>query len=166
VVRALISFGADPNARRSPAGDPPLLTLCWMGRAEAAAELLGAGALPDTAGHAGWTPLMRAAFDGDEHITEVLLEAGANVHVPNAQDDGMDAVEYAAEGGHVGCLQLMFDADDTCAESITRAFGRAVRYDRVPAARLPARQLRRFSEGSTAAGLDRALATRRVRGFI
>ena len=58
----------------TPKGDSALSWAVWYGRAEAARELLGAGAKPNLATAKGETPLMFAAFRDQPDIVELLLE--------------------------------------------------------------------------------------------
>ena len=59
--------------------------------------LLAKGADPNLPGRSGVTPLMAAAFKGNDRIVEALLAHGAD---PNARDTtGKAAMVYAASRG-------------------------------------------------------------------
>ena len=64
---------------------------------EATMLYLNAGMGVDTPGEAGWTPLMVASFNGNEHIAELLLQRGANAFA--ADGAGYTPLHWAAFNG-------------------------------------------------------------------
>ena len=55
------------------------------------------------------TPLVKAAWDGDEGIVDVLLAAGAKVNA-NATDTGETALMNAVTRGHIAIIQKLLKA--------------------------------------------------------
>ena len=51
------------------------------------------------------TPLMAAAANGHREVAELLLAAGADVHVRNI--DGWTALTFAAAAGHAAIIELL-----------------------------------------------------------
>jgi len=72
------------------------------------ALLLGKGADPNMPGRKGVTPLIAAAFKGNDRIFEQLLAAGA---APDARDEtGKSAMVYAAARGFDDIVKRLLDA--------------------------------------------------------
>ena len=97
-VRALLSAGADVNARARVMDDATALHVCAdCGAAELAQLLLAAGADANTSEANGCTPLMLAATNGHTQLTEMLLP----VTTPDArvQPWSVAAVLAAAAAG-------------------------------------------------------------------
>lgn len=55
------------------------------------------------------TPLQIAAREGCKEIAEVLIEYGASVNAPAAEDAGATALQYAAMYGYLGIAVLLID---------------------------------------------------------
>ena len=56
----------------------------------------------------GWTPLMHAAYKGQLHICELLVNSGASIHMVSKPGDmtnhfSMNALHLAAYAGHTSC---------------------------------------------------------------
>src|SRR5207248_364871 len=73
-----------------------------------AAESLGRGANPNKRTPLGYTPLMVAAALGEVQITDMLLAAGADVHVVDSRL-GATPLHRAAQGGVIDCARLILD---------------------------------------------------------
>ncbi|NLW45200.1 MAG: DivIVA domain-containing protein [Syntrophomonadaceae bacterium] len=71
-------------------------------------ELLDNGVSPDVAGQNGETPLMVSAYLGDEEVTRLLLEAGAD---PDKKEPewGNTALMYASFQGHLEVVEMLLD---------------------------------------------------------
>jgi ankyrin repeat protein len=103
IVGHLLHLGANPNSKNSD-GFPILIDAMHMGvqglmgkRGEPSLEivtlLLDHGADPNALNRAWQTPLMAAAFAGDEELVKALLGHKANVNV--GSEFGMTALMYA-----------------------------------------------------------------------
>ncbi len=96
LMRMLLEHGASPNAQAGDNGWSPLLAAVVSHDLGAAHLLLEYGAIVDTPGEAGCTPLMMAAGYGYTALVEQLLAHGASL---TRQDgDGNDALDHAALG--------------------------------------------------------------------
>lgn len=81
-------------------GNTPLLCAAFKNHADMCTLLLEGGADPHAANHKGWTPLVMAAFNGNEQATERLLLADDR--------DKSQALWYAASNGQLHiCRQLV-----------------------------------------------------------
>ncbi len=71
-------------------------------------ELLATGVSPDASNQNGETPLMAAAYLGDEDITRLLLEAGAD---PDRKEKqwGNTALMYASFRGNLEVVEMLLD---------------------------------------------------------
>ena len=95
---ALLAVVTNPHvsagAERRKMSETLLLAL-RQGQADRVGEIVAAESeLLESTGEFGFTPLMLAAFLGNEATLRVLLDAGANVHAIN--DLGAQALFYAA----------------------------------------------------------------------
>jgi len=77
-VREALAAGADPEARESTTGYPPLLTAALAGHAEVVALLLKHGARPAGRRREPLTPLRAAVVRGHAPVVRLLLAAGAD----------------------------------------------------------------------------------------
>jgi ankyrin repeat protein len=78
----------DVNHRSATYGGRGLLAVAArIGAVRVAERLLALGAAPDVADDEGWTPLMEAAFRGNERVAAALLARGA-------RDEGFEARRY------------------------------------------------------------------------
>lgn len=84
----------------------PLIAAVSQNQVECVRELIARGANVDLADHAGWTPLIHAAYfgSGDEVLT-LLLDRGAQVNAQNAR--GLTALYLASAAGHEPQVQLL-----------------------------------------------------------
>ncbi len=99
LLRQLIARGADLNARHH--GLSPLLAATrdsWHGRPEAVMTLLANGADSRQADPDGNTPLHHAARSTDPAVAALLLDAGAQVDVLNAE--GLSPLSIACASGN------------------------------------------------------------------
>ncbi|WP_051362410.1 ankyrin repeat domain-containing protein [Solimonas soli] len=84
----------------------PLLAAIAQNQVACVARLLDAGADVNLADHAGWSPLIHAAYFGsDTQIIELLLARGANINAQN--DRGLTALYLASAAGHEPQVQLL-----------------------------------------------------------
>ena len=96
VVKALLEFGADPNAATED-GETALHIAAFAGCDECVQPLLDAGANVEARTELGKTPLMNAAQAGPSTV-KLLLAAGAD---PKARRwHGNAALHWAAMGQH------------------------------------------------------------------
>lgn len=95
VVAELVKQRGIKLDARNAAGDSALMLASLRGNTEIVRQLVAAGASFD---HAGWNPLLYAAFEGRLEVVEFLLEKGAT---PNAlAPNGSTPLMYAARNGH------------------------------------------------------------------
>lgn len=114
VARALLEAGADPHAGQP--GGPSVLVFAVEGRsADVVEALVGRGVDVDIPGdiHPALrpyrnTPLMDAAQFGVTEIAQVLVDAGADVHVRRI--DGKTAIDLARGGGFRPIERLLAEA--------------------------------------------------------
>ncbi|MBB5191081.1 hypothetical protein HNQ50_001804 [Silvimonas terrae] len=79
-----------------------------QGNVAAVLLFLGAGLAVDHREAEGeWTPLIRAAFEGNDAMALVLLQHGANIHATDR--DGYGPLHWAALTGHEQIIQLLLD---------------------------------------------------------
>ncbi|CAI8029606.1 Protein VAPYRIN [Geodia barretti] len=57
----------------------------------------------------GWTPLMRASFDGHVEIVRLLIEAKAQLNIQE-KEDGATALHLAAQEGKADVVRLLTEA--------------------------------------------------------
>ena len=98
-VKAALSAGADPGARRGFADGTPLHVAAIRNSNPAViTALIEGGADPAARGEGGVTPLHLAALlNSNPSVIMALIEAGAD---PAARDDmGFTPFDYAREGG-------------------------------------------------------------------
>ncbi len=112
---ALILKNLSRQAEVGEAGDnpyknwPPLNIAAWRGQADAVRLLLANPATNvDSLDPEGFTPLLRAAYQGHDDVLEMLLVAKANV-VHQVQD-GRYALQVAAQRGHNAAVQRLLKA--------------------------------------------------------
>jgi ankyrin repeat protein len=86
IVRALAASGADVNQRmdRTNQRRTPLHLAVVKKQMAALAALIDSGANLNLTDAVGLTPLDQAALDGEDHLTRLLLEAGATITMPAA----------------------------------------------------------------------------------
>ena len=102
-----LAAGAAVNSRNR-LGESALVIVLKKERADLATILLDAGADVNQPAINGITPLMAAAFAGQEAIVKRLLAQGAD---PRATDRlGKTAMIYAAGEGRTGVVQLLLTA--------------------------------------------------------
>lgn len=95
VVAELVKQRGIKLDARNAAGDSALMLASLRGNTEIVRQLVTAGASFD---HAGWNPLLYAAFEGRLGVVEFLLDKGAT---PNAlAPNGSTPLMYAARNGH------------------------------------------------------------------
>jgi ankyrin repeat protein len=105
-LEVALSIGGDPTNITSPYDGTALIAAAHLGHAEIVRTLAGAGAPLDHVNNLGWTALIEAIVLGNggashTYTVEILLDAGANPHLPNrngvtpislAQARGFDAI--------------------------------------------------------------------------
>lgn len=106
-ARVLLAGGADPNAAHIH-GDRALVNAAIARSPETVDALLRAGAEVDVqVGSLKWSPLGRAALYGDAATVGLLLAAGADPDVLNA--DGLSPLLLAAQQGHEAAVRVLLD---------------------------------------------------------
>ena len=110
-VRTLLSQGADPNTNLPSTQKPILEYAAVMGRGEIVGALLEHGVDVQTHGPAA---LNLALWKGYEDIAAALVVAGVDVNAPPFDSEkirhsqsGESALQTAAQGGHVGSVELL-----------------------------------------------------------
>jgi len=93
------------------AGTTPLNVAAGLGNQALVAEMIHAGARPDTLGYDGMTSLILAAQKGDVAVTRLLLAAGSDPNLLSM--NGKDAEAYATEGNHREVMSLLAAAKTT-----------------------------------------------------
>jgi len=94
-VKALLAHDAEPNRH----GWAPLHYAAAVGDVEIIGLLLEKSAYIDAESPNKTTPLMMAARGGHNEAAKALIEAGADVSLKN--DQGLSAVDFAREAGHL-----------------------------------------------------------------
>ena len=56
----------------------------------------------------GWTALMKASWEGNTEMVQLLLDKAASLEKKDQQ--GMNALMLASKGGHTELVQLLLDA--------------------------------------------------------
>ncbi|XP_072038853.1 ankyrin repeat, SAM and basic leucine zipper domain-containing protein 1-like isoform X1 [Amphiura filiformis] len=122
IVKFLLDKGADPNFNRASYMYTPLIAACSRNHEESTAScvalLLERGANPNAHERSHMTPLMFAAKNGHQTVTDQLIQCGADV---NKEDNrGWTALHFAAELGDFKLVKTLIEAgSDTsrrCAE--------------------------------------------------
>ena len=119
IIKFLVQRGADPN-HLSSFNSPLLNNAIMYGFAESALALIDAGANVEMRGFRriaynltieyNWTPLMCAAWTGNEKIVQSLLDHGADPTEKGwstGPDDIETSADVAAYAGHLNILKLL-----------------------------------------------------------
>ena len=104
-VRALLEQEVDPNTA-DKSGATPLWVAIENRHHETAELLVSRGARVDAA-FDGFTPLAKAALDGNTKATNILLRSGADAEARNKY--GATPLLIAAEHGRVGVARALLD---------------------------------------------------------
>ena len=106
-ARLLLSYHADPNAKREPDGgeSTPLQCAARTGNLEVAQLLINAGADVNAKGKSGRTPLTFAVLSGYLDMTRLLIEKGADVNTQDAE--GVSPLDYAAWQGSLDMVAML-----------------------------------------------------------
>ncbi len=102
IVRLLLDRGANPNGNMDD-GNPLVESLTFP---DVVRLLLERGANPNGDGD-GTPPLHWAAADGTIETIRILLDAGANVNVPDPRESGMIPLERAVVNNHQDVVELL-----------------------------------------------------------
>jgi ankyrin repeat protein len=106
VISALLTHGADPNARMN-GSFPALVLAAYRGRTAAARALLDGGADPSAADDSGFSALHVAIYEGRGSVAALLIERGADVSART--DEGATPLQAAIENGDVRTARLLID---------------------------------------------------------
>jgi ankyrin repeat protein len=115
VVRLLLERGAEVDAQDED-NISPLHLASYHGRVEIVRALLDGSATTSLKGNQGWTPLHVVAEGGDYNsrddndaiVAQLLLERGADVNVPD--DDNQTPLHLACYFGRVKVVQVLINA--------------------------------------------------------
>ena len=100
IMDDLIVAGADVNV------DAPLIEVAMNGSdTKIMSAMIAAGAVIDAQNHNGYTPLIWAAWNGNDKIVSMLLAHGADVNFTT--DFGGTALRGAAQNGHGGIVSML-----------------------------------------------------------
>lgn len=136
IVKLLIGADADVNMRETISGATPLLAASINGHTKAVKMLLDADAdvnisdIPSGVGYkkysviseephfeilrllgvGGATPLWWASMHGRIEITKLLLEANADVNIPD-KTNGVSPIYVAASDGHTHIVRLLIESN-------------------------------------------------------
>ena len=108
-MRSLISIGLilliSSCSSDSKSPSDTLFMAAEQGRIEDLGRLVALKSEIDVVDHCAWTPLMKAALNGQTEAARLLLEAGAN---PDHEDKGAyTAIMLAASNNHVSTVKLL-----------------------------------------------------------
>ncbi|HEY2016797.1 MAG TPA: ankyrin repeat domain-containing protein [Bryobacteraceae bacterium] len=104
-VRLLVAHGANVKATSSVTGGTALLIAAGRpGAARIVTLLLDKGADPKARDQVGFTPLLRAAFNGDAETLKLLIARGVDV---NARGLGMTPLFGAVNGNRAAVVDLL-----------------------------------------------------------
>jgi len=107
-VSLLVGAGSDVNRRDSGSGLTPLMLALGSRaplRAQAVAELLGAGASVSLKADDGFTPLMAAVKGGDPLLAKLVISGGGDVAARTSYD--RSALSIAARAGRLEIVRLL-----------------------------------------------------------
>jgi ankyrin repeat protein len=108
IVQLLIDSGASVSARSKLGRTPLAIAAAHAGNAQAASALLAAGADVNAQDNARVTPLTAAASTGDTELLQLLLDAGADVHLGDAKGyDGAPLTQAAYADDLAGVRLLL-----------------------------------------------------------
>ena len=109
IASLLLSYHADPNAKREPDGSQfestPLQCAARTGNLEMARLLINAGAEVNAKGNPGRTPLSFAVLSGRLDMIRFLIEKGAEVNTRDAE--GASPLDYAAWQGSLDMAAML-----------------------------------------------------------
>lgn len=106
IAEALITYGADVQARSRNAMQNTPLHAAAAGRSrESAALLLRHGADANARQHGGWTALHGASQNGDVELVRLLITSGAKVHT--RADNNQNALDLALTKGHQAVVEVL-----------------------------------------------------------
>lgn len=109
VIRMLLDAGADPNAIVSEFYGVALSMAIRMKSIHAAELLIQRGADVNSWDGSQYSPLQAAAEIGSLDLVKRLLNAGADVNAPPAEDSGATALQVAAMYGFIGIACLLLE---------------------------------------------------------
>jgi ankyrin repeat protein len=108
MVELLLARGADPNMTLR-GGETALMTAARTGKPEAVKSLLLHRAIVDAKEQRGQTALMWAAAEGHVGVVELLLKAGADLHV-TLPDSGFTPLLFAVREGRTEVVRTLLKA--------------------------------------------------------
>ena len=104
-VQQLLGSGADVNHARPDEGATALYIAAQNGHARCVQELLANGVLIDKPMHDGSTPLMIACYMQNTRVVELLLRAGASLHLVDNRN--RSALDWAKRRGDALVVALV-----------------------------------------------------------
>jgi ankyrin repeat protein len=105
-VRALLSEGADANARAAD-GSTPMIYAAHFGDIDSVQALLGAKGDPNLTNRYGVGPMHEAALRADANLLRMLLDAGADVDL--ALPEGETSLMLASRTSGVDAVKLLIE---------------------------------------------------------
>jgi ankyrin repeat protein len=107
MIDVLLSAGADPNAGNHPTKQKPLHVAAWEGDLYTMRRLLLSAANVNAMEH-NWTALHSATLQPRADVMQLLLAAGADVHLRNHEED--QPIHLVAMNSDVQCMRLLLAA--------------------------------------------------------
>lgn len=104
-IEELLAAGADVNIGIDRYGNSPLQIAVNMNRHEMVQRLIQSGAFLDACDNEGCSCVFSAVIAGNEKMLTLLLEAGANPHLPN--QEGITPLSYARTSEQTGIIQII-----------------------------------------------------------
>ncbi|XP_071093035.1 serine/threonine-protein phosphatase 6 regulatory ankyrin repeat subunit C-like [Haliotis cracherodii] len=109
VFDLLVSKGGDVS-QVDDVGDNILHVACYGGHVEMVEHLLSKDIVDvNTRGRYGWTPVMRAAFQGHTEVFDLLVSKGGDISRVDAA--GENILHVASSGGHVEMVKHVLSKD-------------------------------------------------------
>lgn len=109
---------------RDNLGNTPLHYTARQGIEANTSLLLEKGSDPNARNHSGYTPIFDAAFNGNVHIIQLLLKAGASHYLSDAKGIIHSALAAACSNGQVGAVDLLLEKCEFTLTDIKESLGR------------------------------------------
>ena len=108
-VRRALRLGAHPDARIPNTYHTALIIAAENGSESIAALLIERKANVNASNIAGTTPLMASGKSNNSHLTQLLIEKGADIHARNNGKEGYNALMYAILSKNIASATTLID---------------------------------------------------------